>query len=202
MFGLSVWEIFTLFVVTLLVVGPERMPGLARSAGEWVVKIRRFVASAKAEIDRELNTVELKKLLSSQEQELDNLRKLIEETKRDVEESGRHLLEAVDDVKNEAIGSGSELANQLVDAPDRQPSASSDKKEKPAASSDRPSAKQDAQPEAHTSVDSKDNVEPPRRGADETFAGPFSSPEPKPAPESKSRQSQPEEHNEPKERRD
>jgi len=206
MFGLSVWEIFTLLVVTLLVVGPERMPGLARSVGEWVVKIRRFVANAKAEMDSEFNTAELKKLLNSQEQELENLRKLMEDTKRDVEDSGRYLLKAVDDVKNKATASGSELSDKLTDALNRQPATSSDK-DKPAALSDRPSAEQAAQPQAaqsdaHASVDSEDDFETLLRRAEETFSRPFSPPDPKPAPEPKSRELQPVEHNEPKERRD
>ena len=40
--------------IALLVVGPERLPRVARTAGLWVGKIRGFVVSVKADIDKEL----------------------------------------------------------------------------------------------------------------------------------------------------
>jgi sec-independent protein translocase protein TatB len=56
-------------VITLLVVGPERLPRIARAAGLWVGKLRGFVSSVKADIDKELATEELKKQASSPELE-------------------------------------------------------------------------------------------------------------------------------------
>ena len=50
----------------LLVVGPERLPRIARTAGLWVGKMRGFVSSVKADIDRELATEELRKALEKQ----------------------------------------------------------------------------------------------------------------------------------------
>ena len=66
MFDIGFWEIIFILVILLLVVGPERMPRLARTAGLWVGKMRGFVASVKADIDRELATEELKKALAKQ----------------------------------------------------------------------------------------------------------------------------------------
>ncbi|HHQ68789.1 MAG TPA: twin-arginine translocase subunit TatB, partial [Halothiobacillaceae bacterium] len=70
MFGFSVWEVFLIFVVALLVLGPERLPGAARAAGEWTYKIRKFIHNAKAEIDSEFNMQDMKQILNSQETEL------------------------------------------------------------------------------------------------------------------------------------
>ena len=53
-------------VITLLVVGPERLPRIARAAGLWLGKLRGFVSSVKADIDKELATEELKKVLKKQ----------------------------------------------------------------------------------------------------------------------------------------
>ncbi len=99
MFGFSVWEIFLILVIALLVVGPERLPGLARTIGTWVRKIKKFVANAKAELDSEFNLQDMKSLLNSQESEIAKLRALVEETRQEVSDSGRSMLSAVDSVK-------------------------------------------------------------------------------------------------------
>lgn len=99
MFGFSVWEIFLILVIALLVVGPERLPGLARTIGSWVYKVKKFVANAKAELDSEFNLSDMKNLLTAQESELSKLRALVEETRQEVTESGRHMLGAMDEAE-------------------------------------------------------------------------------------------------------
>ena len=66
MFDIGLFEIIFIMVIALLVVGPERLPRIARTAGLWVGKMRGFVASVKADIDQELATEELKKALAKQ----------------------------------------------------------------------------------------------------------------------------------------
>lgn len=61
MFEIGFSEIILLVVVTLLVLGPERLPGAVRSAARWTAQIRRMLASARTEIERELNTDEIKR---------------------------------------------------------------------------------------------------------------------------------------------
>lgn len=99
MFGFSIWEIFLILVIALLVVGPERLPGLARAIGTWVHKIKKFVANAKAELDSEFNFQDMKDILNSQESEISKLRALVEETRQEVSESGRQVVDAVGDVE-------------------------------------------------------------------------------------------------------
>lgn len=66
MFDIGFTEIIFIMVITLLVVGPERLPRIARAAGLWIGKMRGFVATVKADIDKELATEELKKVLQKQ----------------------------------------------------------------------------------------------------------------------------------------
>jgi sec-independent protein translocase protein TatB len=66
MFDIGFWEVIFIAVITLLVVGPERLPRVARTAGLWVGKIRGFVVSVKADIDKELAADELKRTLQKQ----------------------------------------------------------------------------------------------------------------------------------------
>lgn len=85
MFDIGFWELALILVVALIVVGPERLPGLARTVGLWVGKARRFVASVKADIDRELQAEEIKKLLNNQAQEVAHLRDMLNDTRAAVE---------------------------------------------------------------------------------------------------------------------
>lgn len=66
-------------VVALLVVGPERLPGLARTAGAWVGRARSFIGNVKADIDRELKAEELKRILEAH-QKSNPLEQIIEDT--------------------------------------------------------------------------------------------------------------------------
>lgn len=63
MFEIGFWEMVLVGVVAMIVIGPERLPGLARTAGLWLGKARRMIAEVKAEVDRELHLEEIKQSL-------------------------------------------------------------------------------------------------------------------------------------------
>ena len=85
MFDVGFFELMLIGIVMLLVVGPERLPKVARTAGLWLGKARSMVASVKADIDRELAADELKKALQKQAQ-LPGLHDILEETQSAVDE--------------------------------------------------------------------------------------------------------------------
>jgi sec-independent protein translocase protein TatB len=62
MFDFSFGELAVIGAVALVVLGPERLPKVARSVGEWAGKAQRYVAQVKADINREMEVAELKKL--------------------------------------------------------------------------------------------------------------------------------------------
>ena len=62
MFDFSIGEIAVIGVVALVVLGPERMPKVARTLGEWIGKAQRYVNEVKSDINREIELAELKKL--------------------------------------------------------------------------------------------------------------------------------------------
>jgi len=82
MFDIGFWELIVIAVVALLVIGPERLPKVARIAGLWVGRARRTLSSVKAEIDRELKAEELKQILDKQARS-NPLETILEEPKRD-----------------------------------------------------------------------------------------------------------------------
>ena len=79
MFDIGFWELALIGVVALLVVGPDRLPALARTVGLWVGKIRRYVSTVRDDIEREIQADELKSLLSKAD-DLNPLKDIIDET--------------------------------------------------------------------------------------------------------------------------
>jgi sec-independent protein translocase protein TatB len=98
-------EILLIAIVALIVVGPERLPGLARKAGKLVGRGRRFVQSVRDDINQEIAADELKKIIDEQKQSA-GIHEIIEETKeavdeaRDQFESG-YVLDSIDDEPGE-----------------------------------------------------------------------------------------------------
>ena len=62
MFDFSFGELAVIGAVALVVLGPERLPKVARTVGEWAGKAQRYVNQVKADINREMEVAELKKL--------------------------------------------------------------------------------------------------------------------------------------------
>ena len=66
MFDIGFSELIMVGLVSLLVIGPERLPKVARLAGFWIGKTRNMVASVKAEIKQELHAEEIRQILKEQ----------------------------------------------------------------------------------------------------------------------------------------
>ena len=84
MFDAGFLEVLVIGVIALLVVGPERLPGVASKIGSLIGKARRFVDTTKADIEREINASEMRELLQSQKKEIDELRSFMDDTKHDI----------------------------------------------------------------------------------------------------------------------
>ena len=101
MFDVGFWEILLIGIVGMLVVGPERLPEVARNVGKWVGKARRYVANVRRDFESELNNSDLRDLLGEQEAQIKELRGLVDQTKREiggsVESLTRDLERDVDD---------------------------------------------------------------------------------------------------------
>jgi sec-independent protein translocase protein TatB len=95
MFDAGFWELALIFVLALLVVGPERLPGLARKAGFWVGKARRFVTNVRSDIEHELRTEDLEKMLNQQKDEIQELKSFLHSTKSETEKSIRETEELI-----------------------------------------------------------------------------------------------------------
>jgi sec-independent protein translocase protein TatB len=61
MFEGSFWELALIFVLALVVFGPERLPGLARTIGLWVGRARAVMRQLTEQIEHELAAEEMRK---------------------------------------------------------------------------------------------------------------------------------------------
>lgn len=69
MFDFGFSELVVIAVVTLIVVGPERLPKVARTAGHLLGRLQRYVSDVKSDIQREMQLEELKALQQQVEQQ-------------------------------------------------------------------------------------------------------------------------------------
>ena len=68
MFDIGASELFVIGVVALIVIGPERLPRVARTLGHLAGRLQRYVADVKADINREVELDELKKMRDSMQE--------------------------------------------------------------------------------------------------------------------------------------
>jgi len=69
MFDIGFWELLLVAVVALVIVGPERFPGMIKKAGYWLGQFRRIVNSVKSEIKTEVDKADqLQNLLDDQKE--------------------------------------------------------------------------------------------------------------------------------------
>jgi sec-independent protein translocase protein TatB len=79
MFDIGFWELFLILILALLVVGPERLPKAARTAGYWFGKARRYVEGVKEEVASEFDVNELKRMVHNQEVQINELQSQLNE---------------------------------------------------------------------------------------------------------------------------
>jgi sec-independent protein translocase protein TatB len=72
MFDIGFTELLVIGVVALLVVGPERLPKVARTAGHLFGRFQRYVSTVKADIGREMELDELRKAGQSFKQSVED----------------------------------------------------------------------------------------------------------------------------------
>ena len=78
MFDIGFSELLVIAVVALIVIGPERLPKVARTLGHLFGRMQRYVNDVKADISREMELEELRKMQSSMEDAARSMRDSVE----------------------------------------------------------------------------------------------------------------------------
>jgi len=103
MFDIGFSELMVIAVVALVVIGPERLPSVARSLGTMLGRAQRYFNSVKAEVNRELQLEELKRI---QQETYDRVMAMETEVKTELarlETDVHSAATALDDAKPAAL---------------------------------------------------------------------------------------------------
>jgi sec-independent protein translocase protein TatB len=92
MFDVGFSELVVIGVVALIVIGPERLPKVARMAGHLLGRLQRYVNDVKADINREMELEEMKKLHTQ-----------FQDAAREVETSVNSELHSTEQALNNAV---------------------------------------------------------------------------------------------------
>ncbi len=105
MFDIGFSELLVIAVVALIVIGPERLPKVARTLGHLFGRMQRYVNDVKADISREMEFEELKKFRTT------------------MEDTARSMQDTVTKGVSETEGELNKLAQEAQPAPDPDPEA-------------------------------------------------------------------------------
>lgn len=72
MFDIGFWELLFCGIIALVVLGPERLPGVARTVGRFTGQAKAYLRNLNAELDRELKTREVREKLAETKRVLES----------------------------------------------------------------------------------------------------------------------------------
>ena len=114
MFDIGFWELTVIAVIGLIVLGPERLPVVARTLGTWVGRAKGYVRGLTSELEREVN--------------VDDIRSQVRRTREQIESDTRSTVSSIREplapempksgIKDKAAGDGAtqSSANPVADA--------------------------------------------------------------------------------------
>lgn len=133
MFDIGFLELIIIAVVGLVVIGPERLPGVARNVGKWVGRTRRFVTQVKSDIDREMKQEDLRQALE-RDAGLDELKQIMNSERFSIEEEDKpdYMVKAVSDDEPEQTEDPSNRTDKTVNNDNSPPADTpTDEQQKP-----------------------------------------------------------------------
>jgi sec-independent protein translocase protein TatB len=104
MFGVDFSEIMVIMVVALIVLGPERLPKVARTMGEWWGKLQRYINRIKMDVTTSMELDELRELERKIKAEADALERSVQQAgnnlNQQVHQLGKEIDKPVQDSSN------------------------------------------------------------------------------------------------------
>ena len=128
MFDVGLSEMMVIGVVALLVIGPEKLPRVARTIGALMGRAQRYVSDVKADISREIELDELKKMQTTVTEAAQSLQTSVKETMAGFEAQASEINKLASDVATPAPAASPPSAEALAAADEaiRQSLASAD----------------------------------------------------------------------------
>jgi sec-independent protein translocase protein TatB len=104
MFDMGFTEVVLIGVVALVVIGPERLPAVAITVGKYVGQLKRFMTNVRADVESELKTDEIRKLLATQQEELSSLKDAVSGASKGLDMSD--IAKSIDESVSDVMGAG------------------------------------------------------------------------------------------------
>ncbi len=134
MFNIHSTELLVICIVALIVIGPEKLPAAIKTASLWIGRFRRSFYKVKAEIERELNTDEIRRQLHNESvlADIEAAKSNVKKTAQEAEESVNRIVNSdnfdpgaskysTDEAGNTEEQSSTKTVKQEADPPPKQP---------------------------------------------------------------------------------
>ena len=92
MFDVGFSEMLMIGIVALVVIGPERLPKVARTAGLFIGRMRRYVSDIKADINREMQLEELKQLKAEMQESAREFERSMTSEMQTIEQTAKSVI--------------------------------------------------------------------------------------------------------------
>lgn len=112
MFDISFMEMLIVALAALVVIGPERLPKVARQAGQWVTRMRRYVEDVKSDFSRQIELAELQNLKTEVEDTARSFERGVQDTIHSTRSSFDTLASSVEPSADDVAGR--DLAQERV----------------------------------------------------------------------------------------
>ena len=92
MFDIGFWELSVLAVIGLIVLGPERLPAVARTMGRWVGQAKHYMSALTSELEREVKADDIRREVREAREQIESeTRQARDNTDREVDSVMRPL---------------------------------------------------------------------------------------------------------------
>jgi sec-independent protein translocase protein TatB len=109
MFDVGFSELIVIALVALIVIGPERLPRVARTLGALLGRAQRYVNDVKSDIEREVNLDELKNLQSTFQDAAKSVEQSVNQAGEELQSVGSSLKQSVTGTVDETAAAAPEL---------------------------------------------------------------------------------------------
>ncbi|HPT50820.1 MAG TPA: Sec-independent protein translocase protein TatB [Accumulibacter sp.] len=125
MFDIGFSEMLVIAVVALVVIGPERLPKVARTTGHLLGRLQRYVSDVKSDINREIQLDELRKLQAEIEESARNVQLTLTNEVQSAQHAIEQTLQTVKAIPDTPRGpesppSPSAVSTGTAESPNRQ----------------------------------------------------------------------------------
>ena len=102
MFDVSFTELMVIGVIALIVIGPERLPKVAKTVGHLLGRAQRYVSDVKGDIRREIELDELRQFKSEMDEASQSVQASLRETESALRTPGDQLRQVLDETARDA----------------------------------------------------------------------------------------------------